>query len=223
MPRFVIKLFIAAYLSVLGMGLFCHTMAYKADAHPMMYYVVWDMFCGWNGYSYRNHIIAEGESGQYYSLTPAPWGEFKPFGPLDRYHYDSYSSFMGRIAHNVLEHTEHEPITRVFLVEEHWNKRFNLPEYLWRHRYDEEKDKKSYYHVRSVFDPLGEKLVCNPCWLDVVAQKHVMDNPKLQAIARNSRPYWQVNSQERTDLVVPTNNQYATGITGHTWTPPLGN
>ena len=61
MKRYLTHAMIVAYLGALAFGLFAHTFKFKNYAHPGMYFIVWDMFCGWSGYDVRNHMIAEGE------------------------------------------------------------------------------------------------------------------------------------------------------------------
>ncbi|HIK95579.1 MAG TPA: hypothetical protein EYG03_26840, partial [Planctomycetes bacterium] len=62
--RWMTHAVIVVYLSWLGHGVFCHALQYRVSAHPLMYFTVWDMFCGWSGWSYRTHVVAEGESGK---------------------------------------------------------------------------------------------------------------------------------------------------------------
>ena len=111
---------IGVYLFALAFGVFSHAVGYKSSSHVGMYFIVWDMYCGWSGYEVRHHIIAEGESGKYYELTPPPWGEFVPFGSAERHHYDGSTVYTGQITAHILAHTDHEPITQVVLVEESW-------------------------------------------------------------------------------------------------------
>ena len=76
MKRLATVLFILAYIGSLGWGIVAHAVKYKASSHPAMYFVVWDMFCGWSAYANRTQIIAEGESGRYYDCllytSPSP-------------------------------------------------------------------------------------------------------------------------------------------------------
>ena len=131
MKRWIAVIVICGYLGSLAMGLVAHTLHVGANSHPGMYFVVWDMFCGWGAYSNRTHLIAEGESGKYYELSPAPWGSLQPFGPTDRLHYDTSYHLTPKMVRNNLRNTEHEPIARVFVIEETWSKKFNLPDELW--------------------------------------------------------------------------------------------
>lgn len=164
MKRLVINAFIFGYLGVLGFGVFSHTMKFHNASHPAMYYVVWDMFCGWSAFSTRIHIVGEGESGAYYDLSHGPWGEFTPYSNLDRRHYDYRASNLKNIAGNVLRQTEHEEIVRVYTIEENWPKKYNMPDYIWNRLYDEPREFQSYYNIRLVLDGEAEIVQSNPCW-----------------------------------------------------------
>ncbi len=110
MKRLIAVGTIFAYLGVLVAGLGSHALNYKTDAHPTMYFIVWDMFCGWSAYEDRTHIIGQGESGRYYDLAPAPWGDYRPFGDIERHHYDPFATHAGNLAMNTLRYSDHEPI-----------------------------------------------------------------------------------------------------------------
>ena len=71
--RWAVSLVIVGYLGSLGYGIVCHTLNFNTTSHPGMYFVVWDMFCGWSAYANRLHIIGEGEDNKYYELAPGPW------------------------------------------------------------------------------------------------------------------------------------------------------
>lgn len=185
---------IATYLSVMFYGVAAHALNYKPNSHPSMYFIVWDMFCGWSAFSNRIHVIAEGESGRYYEVTPSPWGEIKPFGDLERHHYDPFGMHVDDIAFNTLKHTAHEPITRVYLVEEIWAKKFNLPDRLWEARYPEPKEPYSYFHLQQVYNGEGRQLRRNANWFDYQVANSLNDNPRLHAAARREQPAWQMNS-----------------------------
>ncbi len=128
MKRWLTHLTIVGYLTALGWGIVAHSLNFGTHIHPSMYFVVWDMFCGWAAYDTRNQVIVEGESGKFYEVLPAPWGEIHPYGDLGRRHYDPYQTFCMSMAQNVLKHTDHEPIARIFVLEEAWAKKFNLPD-----------------------------------------------------------------------------------------------
>lgn len=200
----VAGVFIAAYLTVIGGGLFCHTFNWKTGSHPLMYFVVWDMFCGWAGHECRIHVIAEGVSGRYYQALPGPWGDVKPFGDLGRQHYDADGVFGGRMAMNVLRHTSHEEITRLFIVEENWPKKFNMPDEQWAARWQEPKDPRRYFTPRHVLTADGLLLQSFESFYTRQNNMAVAANPRLMAEIGRSRPYYALDltsdAETRTEL-----------------------
>jgi hypothetical protein len=196
MKRCLTHLTIVGYLSLLAWGIVSHTLKFGTHLHPSMYFVVWDMFCGWAAYDTRNQVIVEGESGKFYEVLPAPWGEIQPYGDLGRRHYDPFQTFCMSMAQNVLKHTDHEPITRIFVLEEAWAKKFNLPDPLWEARYDEPKSPHRYRHVRYVFSSDGVPLQANNTWLTHQQTLVMSRNPRLQAEFRKSRPFVTLGSSE---------------------------
>ena len=50
LKRWYSHITITAYLSVLVFGLFAHAFYFHVGSHPSMYFIVWDMLCGWNAY-----------------------------------------------------------------------------------------------------------------------------------------------------------------------------
>lgn len=188
MRRWLTHVLIAGYLSVLSYGFVVH--AFKINPYNSIanYFVVWDMYCGWNAYEKRALLIAQGESGQYYDVTP-PWKQLKPYGSANRHDYDSWGFYSGQIAANTLKHTQHEPIREVMLVEQHWSKKYNLPDHLWSQRFDASKDPETYYYIRSVFSPEGETLKQHFDWASNLAFNSIMDNPSLRSTVARAQPY----------------------------------
>ncbi|MCA9052688.1 MAG: hypothetical protein KDA75_02575 [Planctomycetaceae bacterium] len=189
MKRWATHLFIASYLGLLGFGLSSHALTFLKSAHVGMYFIVWDMYCGWDAHETRRHLVAERLSGNYYELTPAPWGEFVPYGSAYRRDYDYQGQYSGRIITNVLSHTEHEPITRVYMVDEIWSRKYNLPESLWKQRYDEPYDKYSYNYLRAVYLPSGEQLQLHYDWKQHLASRALLANPRLMEEVSRAQPY----------------------------------
>lgn len=199
MKRWATHLFIASYLSVLGFGFAAHALSFLKTAHPAMYFIVWDMFCGWSSYEIRFHVIGEGDSGRFYSLAPGPWGEFIPYGSAQRHDYDVYGNYGYRVASNTLAQTEHEPIRRIMLVEEAWSKKYNLGADLWAERYGVPKPEshRSYYHVRRTWNADGETLGQTGTLLNAELETFVLDNPKLRADMQRGQTYYATNPQSR--------------------------
>lgn len=191
--------FIVVYLSALGWGIVSHALKFANFSHPVMYYLVWDMFCGWAAYESRNHLIAEGVSGEFYELSPAPWGTFAPFGDLPRTHYDAYGQTLRNISLRTLERTEHEPIRRILVVEEAWPKKYNLPDDLWAIRFGEPKDAFSYFWLRAAYTGDGDLLELNQDFVSHSTSATIVDNPRLREDAKRGRPFYAVSPYHRTN------------------------
>ncbi|MEZ6147088.1 MAG: hypothetical protein R3B91_17050 [Planctomycetaceae bacterium] len=203
MKRWISQTFIVAYLSVLMYGVFCHTLYYKTDQHPAMYFIVWDMFCGWTAYETRTHVVGEGVSGQYYQLSPGPWGTIKPHSKLDRRHYDSGSLYSVDLAMNTLRQTQHEPMARLYVVEEAWPRKYNLPDNLWAQRYTEPKDRVSYYQLRGSYTPDGQPTEQWPPILTRLAQDAIMANPRLMQDMHKGKPFYAFDAPLNRGHVMP--------------------
>jgi hypothetical protein len=197
MRRWISHLFIAAYLSALVGGISCQALKFGVSAHPAMYFVVWDMFCGWAAHETRYHLIAEGESGTYYWLAPNPWGTFKPYGDLARNHYDYYGHGLLRMAQNSIKHTQHEPLRRIISIEESWPKKYNLPDHLWALRTGEPKDPMSYFWVRNIYSPEGEPWYGRPDFLQQLYTDTIFSNPRLHADSIRNKPMFVINPYDR--------------------------
>ena len=74
MKRVFAVAFIICYVAGLTVGNLAHVLRHGVSPHPLMYFVVWDMFCGWSAFDSRVHIVAEGESGKYYDLNTSRLG-----------------------------------------------------------------------------------------------------------------------------------------------------
>jgi hypothetical protein len=202
MKKWLTHTTIAVYLTALSWGIVSHTLSYGATAHPVMYYFVWDMFCGWTSYESRMVIVGQGESGKYYQLAPGPWGEIRPYGRIGRRHYDPSGTHSPRFALNTLRHTQHEPIARIIVVEECWAKQYNLPDRLWNERFEEPKVPHKYYQVRHIYSPDGQLAKSYPNWMSLQYSIAVSDNPRLMQDRRNNQPFFAL--QRKGSAVTPT-------------------
>ena len=87
---------------------------------------------------------------------------------------------------------------RVFVVEECWSKKFNVPDRIWKWRYDEPKQIHKYYHVKSVFTPEGIPIAVYPTWATQQYVKSVANNPRLRVESHRGRAFYLVNPRTRT-------------------------
>lgn len=193
--RWLVCGFIGLYLGSLSYGILAHTLQTGTGSHPAMYFVVWDMFCGWSAWSTRNQIVAEGESGKFYDVGTPPWRDYCPYGSLARRHYDPNQRYVVHLAQNVLKHTMHEPITRIFVVEEAWPKRFNLPDPLWQKRLSTPKDRKVYTHLRHVVTGEGMLLSSQPGFITYQTGLVMAKNPRLRHDSQKRRPFITLESK----------------------------
>ncbi|MCH2212530.1 MAG: hypothetical protein MK110_14590 [Fuerstiella sp.] len=177
--KWIVGVFIGCYLAVLSFGIIGHALKFGVAGNTLSYLVVWDMFCGWQAYDQRTHLIAESESGRYYDLRE-PWGEFHPYGSLGRFQYDVLGHMVSKHINHLLNHTQHEPIDSVYVVEEAWPKQYNLPERLWKQNFGTERDKISYYHLRATCNGDGRVVNLNPDWLNQQVLNSIGDNPRLR-------------------------------------------
>ena len=197
MRRWFAKLTIGLYVSALFLGISAHAMNFGTSSHPGMYYFVWDMFCGWAAHEFRYHLVAEGESGTYYDVSQGPWSTFTPYGDLNRAQYDTVGNALHKMALNTLKHTDHEPILRILVAEEVWPKKFNLSDRLWSLRFDEPKDPKSYFWVKTVLGPDGTVLSHRQNYMSYLYTKTIANNPRLQADTQRGKPFFAINPAHR--------------------------
>lgn len=196
MRRWLTHLTIASYLGVLALGIGAHTISYGTGASPLMYYVIWDMFCGWSAHEYRYHVFAEGVSGEYYDITHGAWGDVNHFGEPSRINFDALGNGIPRVAMNNLRHTDHEPIHRIYVVEEAWPKSYNLDRSRWLN--PDEPEKTSYSLVRMTLDADGQVVASAPPFLTHLNNVAVSDNPRLKSDFRRGQPFYAVSPTFRT-------------------------
>jgi hypothetical protein len=187
MKRILVVAFMAFYVGALTYGNVCHLVQEGKSSHPMMYFLIWDMFCGWTAFDSRIHLVAEGESGKYYNVTHPPYGELHPYGYIGRENYDQFQNHTPKLGLNVLKHTRHEPITRLFVIEECWAKKYNMADAVWRARYDDDKDPLRYFRVRVSVLPDGTIVQNYSSWLQYQHSQMMMDNPRLVDAALRSK------------------------------------
>lgn len=187
--RWISGLFITSYLLALAWGIAAHALKVGLQGNTLSYYFVWDMFCGWDAYDNRTHIIAEDASGNYYDVRE-PWGAFTPFGDVDRINYDVSNSLVPRHIEHVLNHSSHPPIDRVYVVQEVWPKQFNVPDALWTRYFHEPKEKVSYFNLTAICNARGIPFETYPDWFNTQTLQAISDNPRLQRAAQQATPYY---------------------------------
>jgi hypothetical protein len=189
MKRWMINAGICGYIAALAFGFLC-VACQTRFFWPPVYFLTFDMYGGWSGYDCKMQVIGEGQSGRFYVLSPGPWGEFKPYSSaLSRQCYDQMFEYGNFLMRPALAHTEHEPILRVFVVEQEYPKKFNLSDAQYEAYYLKPKPQRIYSHTRMVMSPDGEILTQSPTWLRYQDNLSVNDNPRLLADATRNRPF----------------------------------
>ena len=109
-------------------------------------------------------------------------------------------------------HTQHEPIERVFAVQEVWPKQYNLPPELYQEYFARENDKLPYFHVRAICSENGSPLQVYPSWFDQQSLKTVYDNPRLQKQAHQATSLYSTLYTPRANQSVPFSAYGGTGL-----------
>lgn len=186
--RWAPKLFIGLYMLALGAGIAGHALKLDFAKTTLGYFFVWDMFCGWQAYDTRTRVIGEDADGNYYAIVE-PWGPVTPCGHVPRINHDVNNNLLPRHIRNVLDHSQHPPIDRVYVVQEIWPKQYNVPDHLWSQCFHEPKDKMLYYNLRAICNSHGTCLESYPDWFNVQTLQVVADNPRLQRESQQSTPF----------------------------------
>jgi hypothetical protein len=187
--RWASGIFICGYLMTLAWGVAAHALKFGLVGNTFSYFIVWDMFCGWQAYDNRTHIIGEDKDGNYFKVEE-PWGAFTPFGDVARVNYDVSNNLVQRHVRHVLDHSNHPEIDRVYIVQEIWPKQFNVPDHLWSRYFAEPMDKTSYYNLRAICDAQGKAVESYPDWFSAQTLQAIADNPRLQRAAQQATPYY---------------------------------
>ena len=187
--RWISGAFITCYLLALCWGIGAHALKVGLLGNSFSYFFVWDMFCGWQAYDSRTHVIAEDADGNYYNVRE-PWGAFTPFGNVDRINYDVSNHLISRHIKHVLDHSDHPPLDRVYVVQEVWPKQFNAPDHLWSRFFHEPKEKVSYFNLRAISSQDGRAIESYPDWFNTQTLQAISDNPRLRQQAQQATPYY---------------------------------
>jgi hypothetical protein len=189
MQRWIVNTVIAGYLVAMAFGLLCVACQVQFFSVPA-YFFTFNMYGGWCGYDARMQVIGEGESGRFYTLSPGPWGEFDPYSShVPRQSYDQAFEYGSILARPALAHTKHEPILRIFVIEQEYPKKFNLTDAQFEAYYNKPKPQRIYSHVRMALSPQGEIITQNSTWLRYQDNQALVDNPRLVAEATRNRPF----------------------------------
>ncbi len=189
MKRWIVNAGIYGYLAALLFGFLCVACQVQFFSVPM-YFLTFNMYGSWSGYDCKMQVLGEGQSGRFYVLSPGPWGEFDPYSShVPRQSYDQAFEYGSILARPALAHTKHEPILRIFVIEQEYPKKFNLTDAQFEAYYGKPKPQRIYSHTRMVMSPEGEILSSAQTWLRYQDNLSIVDNPRLVTDATRSRPF----------------------------------
>jgi hypothetical protein len=135
-------LVIAAYLGASGWYFYRHALG-DAAAEPAAYLFTWDMFPNYPSWSARRIAVAQTRSGRYLRILPSRGQQFRRGRDGEHSRFDlprSDAAFQQAVDRTLRTHwpiDPADPVVYVFLLEQYWPVRFNLPDDLYESVYGE--------------------------------------------------------------------------------------
>jgi hypothetical protein len=138
--RVLVMGLITAYL---GMGMLCLYSHLIGDTgrFALGYFWTWDMFPNYPSFSARRLAVGQTKSGQYVNVFPTANVRYRRGGQgdLTRFDLPRNDAALRNAVSDTLQANSPEdladPVTYVFLIENYWPVRFNLPEDLYQSVY----------------------------------------------------------------------------------------
>ncbi len=133
---------------------------------PLAYLFTWDMFPNYPAWSARRVALVETESGQYFQILPSRHEQYRrgsqrTHSRLDLPRNDDAFRQAAEVALNDFRKSQaatDNPPTYVFLLEQFWPVRFNLPDDLYQAAYETENPRRKSWRIvdESAVGPNGE-------------------------------------------------------------------
>jgi hypothetical protein len=148
--RFAAILFIVAYLLLTAIYLGRHAVG-DSLGHPFGYFWTWNMFPNYPTESVRRWAVGETAGGAYVKLLPNSAHQFRwgVHNDATRFDIDRRPSFFRRATLDAIERRNalvpDDPIRHVYLAEQYWPQKLNLPGALYRGFYHDEVTGKVYW------------------------------------------------------------------------------
>ncbi|WP_166820368.1 hypothetical protein [Thalassoroseus pseudoceratinae] len=155
-------------LAYLGMSLWFlgrHAVGDSASG-PVPYLFTWDMFPNYPSWSARRIALVETQSGQYFQILPSRRQQYrrgseKTHSRLDLPRNDDALRQAAEVAladFRSSSASSDDPPTYVFLLEQFWPVRFNLPDDLYEAAYGTENPRRKSWRIvdESAVGPNGE-------------------------------------------------------------------
>ena len=150
--RLLVVAFILSYLAAGVFFLYCHLLG-QTRGLPWGYFWTWDMFPNYPSFSARRLALGETEGGHFVRVFPTNKMHYRRGGSGDYTRFDlpRNDAALRKAVEETLEAAHasaaDDPVTYVFLVEEYWPVRFNLPDDLYRKAFGEENPQRHSFRI----------------------------------------------------------------------------
>ncbi len=149
--------FIFGYLLANGWFLYRSAVG-DTYSSPIAAMMTWDMFPNYQTKSQRSFAVGKTRQGRHIDLLNEldqrfHWGQDQSLlrTDIDRSGALLKSAVQRELARDRLQNAD-DPVEHVYLIEEYWPARFNLPDQLYRREYDGDKPDRRYWRVVAEFD-----------------------------------------------------------------------
>ncbi len=145
--RLLVVGFVLIYLAMGGMFFYFHLLGDSTKWPRMAYFWTWDMFPNYPSFSARRMALGQTQSGKFVKVFPTEKIRFRRGGHrhLTRFDLPRNNAALRIATEQTLQAVSavspvaaKDRVTYVFLVENYWPVRFNLPDDLYQKTYDEE-------------------------------------------------------------------------------------
>ena len=167
LAKIAVVVLIGGYLGLLGLNLGRQILGDPAPA-ALGYFFTWDMFPFYHAWSSRRTAIGKTAAGRYVEIVPAGAQRYRggADGNLTRADLDRGENTVRKLADQTLAHThdiESDPVTQVWLLEEFWPEKMNLPSDLYEEFWGTSKPERTYWRRIADYEtPRAEQAKRNP-------------------------------------------------------------
>lgn len=158
--RLLVTGFVLSYIAAVLFFFYCHLLG-QTRGMPWGYFWTWDMFPNYASFSARRMALGETEAGRYVKVFPTNKMHFRRGGSGDLTRFDLPRNDVAlrfavekTLAANAREQNP-DRVRYVFLVEEYWPVKFNLPNDLYEKAFGEENPNRHSFRILDE-GPIGE-------------------------------------------------------------------
>lgn len=161
--RLLVLGLIVTYLAAGGFYFYRHLLGDTSQS-AFGYFWTWDMFPNYPSFSARRLALGQTRGGRFVQVFPTEQVRFRRGGHRDLTRFDlprNDAALRTAVAETLETYPPEQmddPITYVFLIENYWPVRFNLPDDLYQQVYDEENPRRQAWRIidEGRIDPDGK-------------------------------------------------------------------